>query len=67
MSRLGGSRISEALLKQHVLRFLADQSGATAVEYALVLGGIALATLVALQGVGTSISTVLGRATTALQ
>ncbi len=54
-------------MKQHVLRFLADQSGATAVEYALVLGGIALATLVALQGVGTSISTVLGRATTALQ
>jgi pilus assembly protein Flp/PilA len=54
-------------LKQSILRFLADQSGATAVEYALVLGGIALAILTAIQGVGTSISTVLGRATTALQ
>jgi len=54
-------------LKQSVLRFLANQSGATAVEYGLVLGGIALAIVAAIQGVGTSISTVLGRAATALK
>jgi len=60
-------QISEAHLKQSVLRFLANQSGATAVEYGLVLGGIALAIVAAIQGVGTSISTVLGRAATALK
>lgn len=54
-------------MEQKIRRFLADQSGATAVEYTLIAAGIALATLVAIQGVGTSISTVLGRASTALQ
>ncbi|MBN8968731.1 MAG: Flp family type IVb pilin [Rhizobiales bacterium] len=54
-------------MKQSVLRFLANQSGATAIEYGLIMGGIALAILAAIQGVGSSISSVFGRASNALQ
>ena len=36
--------------------FLADESGATAIEYALIAAGIALAIITAVQGVGTKLS-----------
>ena len=36
--------------------FLADESGATAIEYALIASGIAMAILVSLNALGSSIS-----------
>jgi pilus assembly protein Flp/PilA len=36
--------------------FLADESGATAVEYALIASGIAMAILVSVNAIGTAIS-----------
>jgi pilus assembly protein Flp/PilA len=47
-------------------RFLADQSGATAIEYALIASGIALAILAAINSLSTAISSVFNTAKTAL-
>ena len=38
-------------------RFLKDENGATAIEYALIAGGIALAIVAAVNGVGSALST----------
>jgi pilus assembly protein Flp/PilA len=40
-------------------RFLHDESGATAIEYALIAAGIALAIITAVNSVGTSVSGIL--------
>ena len=47
----------EAMTMARMLRdFLADETGATAIEYALIAAGIALAIITAVQGVGTKLS-----------
>ena len=38
-------------------RFLADESAATAIEYALIAAGIAIAIISAVKGVGTQLTT----------
>ena len=38
-------------------KFLADRSGATAIEYALIAGGIALAIIAMVQGIGSGLNT----------
>jgi pilus assembly protein Flp/PilA len=38
-------------------RFLADESGATAIEYGLIAAGIAIAIIASVQGVGTKLKT----------
>jgi pilus assembly protein Flp/PilA len=43
-------------MKNLVLRFIRQESGATAVEYGLITAGIAAAIIAAVNGVGTSIS-----------
>jgi pilus assembly protein Flp/PilA len=47
----------EVVLKQLLLRFLANQSGATAIEYALLAAGIALAIITAVNSIGTTLNT----------
>jgi pilus assembly protein Flp/PilA len=37
--------------------FLKDESGATAIEYALIAGGISIVILVAVQGIGSKLQT----------
>ena len=37
-------------------KFLADQSGATAIEYGLIAAGIALAIIAAVNGLGTTVN-----------
>jgi pilus assembly protein Flp/PilA len=37
--------------------FLADQSGATAIEYCLIASGIALANILTVQGIGPKLNT----------
>jgi pilus assembly protein Flp/PilA len=44
-------------LKVTFQKFLADESGATAIEYGLIAAGIAIAIIAAAQGVGTQLST----------
>jgi len=40
-----------------VSRFINDESGATAIEYALIAAGIAIAIISAVNGVGTALQT----------
>jgi pilus assembly protein Flp/PilA len=44
-------------LKRTFLEFLADQSGATAIEYGLIAAGIALAIIAAVNGLGSTLNT----------
>ena len=43
-------------MKQKVLAFLADQSGATAIEYGLIAAGISLAIIAIVNGLGTNLN-----------
>jgi pilus assembly protein Flp/PilA len=43
-------------LKHLLSRFLADQSGATAIEYGLIAAGISLAIIVAVNGLGSTLN-----------
>ena len=43
-------------MKRIFLRFLTDQSGATAIEYALIAAGISLAIIAAVNGLGSTLN-----------
>ena len=53
-------------MKDICKRFIADESGATAIEYGLIAAGIAIAIITAVQGVGGKLNTVFGNVSTAL-
>ncbi len=44
-------------MRRLFLRFLRDESGATAIEYCLIASGIALAIIVTVQGIGPQLNT----------
>jgi pilus assembly protein Flp/PilA len=44
-------------MKNLTARFLKDESAATAIEYALIAAGIALAIIAAVNGLGTTLNT----------
>lgn len=44
-------------MKRTFLRFLSDESGATAIEYGLIAAGIALAIIAVVNGLGTTLNT----------
>ena len=44
-------------MKRSILKFLSDQSGATAIEYGLIAAGIALAIIAVVNGLGTTLNT----------
>jgi pilus assembly protein Flp/PilA len=54
-------------MKQTLLRFLADQSGATAIEYGLIAAGISLAIIAAVNGLGTTLNTTFTTINTSLK
>jgi pilus assembly protein Flp/PilA len=47
---------TEAKVKRNVLKFLSDESGATAIEYGLIAAGIALAIIAVVNGLGTNLN-----------
>jgi len=51
---------------QNIVRFLKDESGATAIEYGLIAALIAVAIIGAVSAVGTSTSNQFGQISTAL-
>ena len=53
-------------MKSMVLKFLSDESGATAIEYGLIAAGIALAIITVVTGVGTGLKGKFGSVSTAL-
>jgi pilus assembly protein Flp/PilA len=47
---------TEAQVKRSFLKFLSDESGATAIEYGLIAAGIALAIIAVVNGLGTNLN-----------
>jgi pilus assembly protein Flp/PilA len=54
-------------MKSLLSRFVNDQSGATAIEYALIASGIGIAIIVAVNTLGGQLSTTFGNVTQKLQ
>ena len=50
-----------------VARFVKDESGATAIEYALIAAGIALAIIAAVNTLGSTLNTKFGAINTSLK
>jgi pilus assembly protein Flp/PilA len=57
----------EADLKRNFVKFLSDDSGATAIEYGLIAAGIALAIIAAVNGLGTNLNNVFTSVNTSLK
>jgi pilus assembly protein Flp/PilA len=53
-------------MRNFVSSFLRDESGATAIEYGLIAAGIAVAIIVAVQTLGTTLNGVFGTVNTSL-
>jgi pilus assembly protein Flp/PilA len=49
--------IKELTMKNHFVRFLKDDSGATAIEYGLIAAGISVAIIAVVNGLGTKLNT----------
>lgn len=54
-------------MKSLILRGAKDQSGATAIEYGLIAGGIAVAIVISVQALGAELSTLFGTVATMFQ
>jgi pilus assembly protein Flp/PilA len=53
---LNASQNQEVELQRRILKFLSDESGATAIEYGLIAAGISLAIIAVVNGVGGSLN-----------
>lgn len=54
-------------MRQLLARFLADQSGATAIEYCIIAFGLSIVIIAAVNGIGTTMKTKYGSVSSALQ
>ena len=54
-------------MKQILAKFLADDAGATAIEYGLIAAGISLAIIAVVNGLGTNLNTVFTSINTSLK
>ena len=54
-------------MSDHLMRFVKDESGATAIEYGLIASGISVAIISVLKGLGTNLKTTFGSVQTALK
>jgi pilus assembly protein Flp/PilA len=50
-----------------LIRFLRDESGATAIEYGLIAAGISVAIIVAVNGLGSKLNTKFGSINSSLK
>jgi len=55
------------LMKTLFLRFVKDESGATAIEYGLIAAGISVAIIAVVNGLGTKLNTTFSSISTQLQ
>lgn len=53
-------------MSQLLMRFLKEESGATAIEYGLIAAGIAVAIIAVVQGLGTNLNSTFGAVQTAI-
>jgi pilus assembly protein Flp/PilA len=61
------TRTRPAITKQPVRRFLRDESGATAIEYALIASGIAVAIATTIVSLGSSVKGLYTGVATAME
>jgi pilus assembly protein Flp/PilA len=54
-------------VKQIFAKFLADENGATAIEYGLIAAGISLAIIAVVNGIGTNLNTKFDSINTSLK
>jgi pilus assembly protein Flp/PilA len=54
-------------VQSRVLKFLRDESGATAIEYGLIAAGIAVTIITVVKGVGTKLNTTFTSVSSALK
>ncbi|WP_315762748.1 MULTISPECIES: Flp family type IVb pilin [unclassified Bradyrhizobium] len=54
-------------MKSMILKFLRNESGATAIEYGLIAAGISLAIIAAVNGLGTSLGSKFDSINTSLK
>jgi pilus assembly protein Flp/PilA len=54
-------------MKSQVIRFLHDETGATAIEYGLIAAGIAVAIITVTKGLGSKLNTTFTSVQTALK
>jgi pilus assembly protein Flp/PilA len=54
-------------LKRSFVKFLSDESGATAIEYGLIAAGIALAIIAVVNGLGSNLNTMFSSINTSLK
>ena len=54
-------------MKSFVVKFLKNESGATAIEYGLIAAGIAIAIIAAVNGVGTQLSSTFSSISSSLK
>jgi pilus assembly protein Flp/PilA len=53
-------------MRHFMMRYLRDESGATAIEYGLIAAGIAIAIIAAVNSVGTALNADLSASATAI-
>jgi pilus assembly protein Flp/PilA len=56
-----------AIVKNNLLRFLKDESAATAIEYGLIAAGISIAVISVVNGLGTKLKTTFSSISTQLR
>ena len=54
-------------MKNALLKFLSDESGATAIEYGLIAAGISIAILAAVNGLGSNLNTMFSSVNSSLK
>jgi pilus assembly protein Flp/PilA len=54
-------------LKYSLLKFIFDETGATAIEYGLIAAGISIAILAAVNGLGSNLNTMFNSINTSLK
>jgi pilus assembly protein Flp/PilA len=59
--------IKELLMKNLFVRFMKDDSGATAIEYGLIAAGISVAIIAVVNGLGTKLNTAFTSISTQLR
>ena len=54
-------------MKQMIAKFLADENGATAIEYGLIAAGISIAIVAVVNGIGSNLNTKFDNINTSLK
>jgi pilus assembly protein Flp/PilA len=65
--KVGRDIMANHIMANHLIRFMRDETAATAIEYGLIAAGIAVVIIPALTGVGSKLKTTFTTIQTALK